>query len=437
MREEKALQEAYSKKEKYEKLLSNLEKLREEGSVTDEQYESMKSNYIRIINEATSTIEQTKNRIRSDIERGEKTIEVYEQELRNLEARFKVGELSADEYRKSEQRARDKIEKERARILELKRLLESKSSADVGGYIEVVERKGAKAIGVGMSFPALGEILASKKILFGIIGLIAVVIIIGVVLVGFGERGFGENPAKSVMKQLPEDTYFTYIDLKTLREDKDLAPLWESLEESESAELERIGIELEELDFSGGSGSIVLVGGDFDLENIRYKLDDEGYDESRYRDVEIWEKGGWWGKKCVALLGDKIIIGSESSVKDAIRVMKGEKKSFYERNSEMASIMDRLPSGFMVAIMPGGGEYKGLESMGSSIQKMNARRLKIQSIFMFDDKYSAKNAEDDIIEDFEEKEELRDVEVSVQDRYVTVTGTFKIEDFENIRGYWW
>ena len=422
------LQEAYSKKEKYEKLLSNLEKLREEGSVTDEQYESMKSNYIRIINEATSTIEQIKNRIRSDIERGEKTIEVYEQELRNLEARFKVGELSADEYRKSEQRARDKIEKERARILELKRLLESKSSADVGGYIEVVERKGAKAIGVGMGFPALGEILASKKILFGIIGLIAVVIIIGVVLVGFGE-----SPAKSVMKQLPEDTYFTYIDLKTLREDKDLAPLWESFEEAESAELERIGIEPEELDFSGGSSSIVLVGGDFDLENIRYKLDDEGYDESRYRDVEIWES---W-RNCVALLGDKIIIGSESSVKDAIRVMKGERKSFYERDSEMASIMDRLPSGFIVMIMPGGGEYKGLEFMGSSIQKINARKLKIQSIFMFDDKYSAKNAEDDIIEDFEEKEELRDVDVSVQDRYVTVTATFKIEDFRNISGYRW
>ena len=428
MREEKVLQEAYSKKEKYEKLLSNLEKLREEGSVTDEQYESMKSNYIRIINEATSTIEQIKNRIRSDIERGEKTIEVYEQELRNLEARFKVGELSADEYRKSEQRARDKIEKERARILELKRLLESKSSADVGGYIEVVERKGAKAIGVGMGFPALGEILASKKILFGIIGLIAVVIIIGVVLVGFGE-----SPAKSVMKQLPEDTYFTYIDLKTLREDKDLAPLWESFEEAESAELERIGIEPEELDFSGGSSSIVLVGGDFDLENIRYKLDDEGYDESRYRDVEIWES---W-RNCVALLGDKIIIGSESSVKDAIRVMKGERKSFYERDSEMASIMDRLPSGFIVMIMPGGGEYKGLESMGSSIQKINARRLKIQSIFMFDDEYSAKNAEDDIIEDFEEEEELRDVDVSVQDRYVTVTATFKIEDFRNISGYRW
>ena len=422
------LQEAYSKKEKYEKLLSNLEKLREEGSVTDEQYESMKSNYIRIINEATSTIEQIKNRIRSDIERGEKTIEVYEQELRNLEARFKVGELSADEYRKSEQRARDKIEKERARILELKRLLESESSADVGGYIEVVERKGAKAIGVGMGFPALGEILASKKILFGIIGLIAVVIIIGVVLVGFGE-----SPAKSVMKQLPEDTYFTYIDLKTLREDKDLAPLWESFEEVESAELERIGIEPEELDFSGGSSSIVLVGGDFDLENIRYKLDDEGYDESRYRDVEIWES---W-RNCVALLGDKIIIGSESSVKDAIRVMKGERKSFYERDSEMASIMDRLPSGFIVMIMPGGGEYKGLESMGSSIQKINARRLKIQSIFMFDDEYSAKNAEDDIIEDFEEEEELRDVDVSVQDRYVTVTATFKIEDFRNISGYRW
>lgn len=106
-KEEKELQRAYSKKEKNEKLLSKLEKLREDGSVTDEQYESMKSNYTQIINEATSTIEQIKNGLAKEIESEEKTLDTYKQELKNLEARFKVGELSSEDHQKSEQKNKE------------------------------------------------------------------------------------------------------------------------------------------------------------------------------------------------------------------------------------------------------------------------------------------------------------------------------------------
>ena len=113
-KEERELQMAFSRKEKNEKLLSNLEKLREEGSVIDEQYESMKSNYTEMINEATSAIEQIKNGLSRDLENEEKTLETYKQELKNLEVRFKVGELSADKYKKSEQKARSKIDREQA-----------------------------------------------------------------------------------------------------------------------------------------------------------------------------------------------------------------------------------------------------------------------------------------------------------------------------------
>jgi len=139
LREEKQLQEAFSKKERAERLLSNLERVREEGEITDEQYEGMKSKYIHTINEASAEVEQIKSKLAKDIEKEEESLKIYEQELKNLEAKFKVGEISADEYQKSVRRTKDKIEKIQAKIEELKRLKDAKSSADVGGYVEVKE----------------------------------------------------------------------------------------------------------------------------------------------------------------------------------------------------------------------------------------------------------------------------------------------------------
>lgn len=141
-KEERELQAAYSKKEKNEKLLSNLEKMREEGSVTDEQYESMKSQYTQMLNSANAEIEQIKNEVSREIESEQRDLSVYKQELSNLEVRFKVGELGAEDYRKAEQKARSKIEKIESKLSELNKLHEAKSTADVGGPIAVTARKG-------------------------------------------------------------------------------------------------------------------------------------------------------------------------------------------------------------------------------------------------------------------------------------------------------
>ena len=142
VKEEKELQKAYSKKERVEKLLANLEKLKEEGSVETEQYESMKANYTQTITETTLEIEQIKNGLSKDIESEERTLEIYKQELKNLEVQFKVGELSAEEYQKAENKTKGKIEKAKIKVRELKRLFDSEASTDVGGYIDVQTKKG-------------------------------------------------------------------------------------------------------------------------------------------------------------------------------------------------------------------------------------------------------------------------------------------------------
>jgi len=167
VKKERELQEAYSKKEKAESLLSNLEKLKEERAIDETQYESMKSEYTQMLNSADTEIERIKNDISRELESTQKDLDIYNQELNNLEVRFKVGELSGDMYRKSEQRTRGKIERAQAGLSELKRLLESKTSADVGGAVEVRrEGKKAKAVtaaGAGVNIPAVENITSSIR----------------------------------------------------------------------------------------------------------------------------------------------------------------------------------------------------------------------------------------------------------------------------------
>jgi len=145
VKKERELQEAYSKREKAERLLSNLENLKKEGAIDEAQYESMKSEYTQMLNSANTEIEQIKSEISKELESTQRDLNIYKQELSNLEVRFKVGELSADAYRKLEQRTRSKLERTQAKVSELKRLLDSKTSADVGGYVEI--KKEAKKVG--------------------------------------------------------------------------------------------------------------------------------------------------------------------------------------------------------------------------------------------------------------------------------------------------
>jgi len=132
-----ALRQAFSLKEKAASLLSNLERLKEEKSIEEEQYNVMKQNYTTILEQAESEIRAIKGKLQEELIDKQRTLEIYGQELKNLEARYKVGELAVEEYLKAESRAKNQIRKAEERIVELKSFIESQSSADMGGYIDV------------------------------------------------------------------------------------------------------------------------------------------------------------------------------------------------------------------------------------------------------------------------------------------------------------
>lgn len=149
VREEHELQRAFSTKEKFEKLLANLDELKVEESIPDDLFNSMKTEYQQSLKQAIETINQVKKKLEGDIQTEEINIQRYDQELQNLDTRFKVGEITAENLQKAEQRIQRIMQRSLALVEELRRLQASQSSADVGGYIDT--RTGGRAGGAPLA----------------------------------------------------------------------------------------------------------------------------------------------------------------------------------------------------------------------------------------------------------------------------------------------
>lgn len=176
----KALQEAFSKKERAERLLANLDALKKDKAIDETQYTSMKNEYAKTLNEANLEIGNIKNTITVELAARQRDLDIFNQELNNLETRFKVGELNADAYQKANQRARQKSQKIEQKITELKGFADSKSSMEVGGYIDISTKKGRAGTAISLtdffSFASLQEVTSSKGRLLALIGGILLVI---------------------------------------------------------------------------------------------------------------------------------------------------------------------------------------------------------------------------------------------------------------------
>jgi len=149
VREERELQRAFSTKEKFEKLLANLDELKVEESIPDNLFNSMKTEYQQSLKQAIETINQVKKKLEGDIQTEEINIQRYNQELQNLDTRFKVGEITAENLQKAEQRIQRIMQRSLALVEELRRLQASQSSADVGGYIDT--KTGGRAGGATLA----------------------------------------------------------------------------------------------------------------------------------------------------------------------------------------------------------------------------------------------------------------------------------------------
>ena len=190
VREERELQARFSKKERTQNLLDNLEKLNSTGSLGPEQYAQMKKGYEATLLEAETGLADIKQNLTGQLASEQRSLQIFTQEQSNNEARFQVGELKQEEFARLSQRSRAKTDKIKARITELERLLASASSADVGGFVEKQASSGGGGASLGKGFWA--KLIAASVI----IGLA-----VGLYLVLFSGL-FADQPEDTVVKFL-------------------------------------------------------------------------------------------------------------------------------------------------------------------------------------------------------------------------------------------
>lgn len=131
------LQIEYSRKEKLEKLLSNLDSIKKEDQVTAEQYDSIKENYENLHSAAIKAVEDIKGTLKRDLEKKQGELKDLNQSLENLGVRFKIGEMPEADFQKAQDKMQRTIQTRQSEIANLQNLLNTKSSSDVGGYVEV------------------------------------------------------------------------------------------------------------------------------------------------------------------------------------------------------------------------------------------------------------------------------------------------------------
>jgi TATA-box binding protein (TBP) (component of TFIID and TFIIIB) len=215
-------------------------------------------------------------------------------------------------------------------------------------------------------------------------------------------------------EMVPEDAgLFAHYNIQTMRDDKDLDDAYESIEERFD-EIDDFGIDIEDTNYMVDAGSIMILRGKFDLEDVRDELDDANFDKDDYKDVELWLDES----EAFAISKDDIIYGLKDNVKDCIKVMKGSEETVYE--GDFKDVIDKLPDGIATRVKTSDFEYKDALAWGVVLMKEDEDTLLEQGVIKFDGEDGAEDVKSEVKRNL--KKVLDDVEVTQNGKFLEYTG---------------
>jgi len=231
----------------------------------------------------------------------------------------------------------------------------------------------------------------------GVIG----IIISGLLLAG-GCTDISGGPAgnfkdlTSLAKMAPaEATMMVYADMKTLMEDTDLDEMYQDMED-ELSDAGELGIEPSSVKHFGiimiDYEEVTAIGADLDLDLIYAKLAEEDSERADYLDMEVWLDGY---DQAMAILGDTLLMGSESNVKACLSAIDSGETA-YESNQDMRDVLGRMSDGIMTMVMPGDQFYPGSLYAGITVEKISTDNMKMRGLMKFADEEDAADVEEEI-----------------------------------------
>jgi hypothetical protein len=125
----KELNDAFMAKEEVQGLLENLERLSTSSQLSQQKYDLLKIDYQRRMAETVSRIAQLKNIINGHLQILKQQLNSSKTELESARAAFNIGNLSASDFRKTEERSGKTQNKLREDISILQRFVDAKTAA--------------------------------------------------------------------------------------------------------------------------------------------------------------------------------------------------------------------------------------------------------------------------------------------------------------------
>ena len=258
------------------------------------------------------------------------------------------------------------------------------------------------------------------------------VVVIAVVIASLGCIGDGGS-AKDIAKITPEGAgSLTYVDIQTMRDDRDLRDIYKDMKKSGTSEIDELGIDIDidDINYIAEAGGITIIGGKFDLKDVRDELDDRDFDKDDYKGVEFWT-GEY--NKAVAIKGDKVIMGNDKQVKSCIKVMKGDRTSMYDDDEDVRDVINKLPGGIMTMVATGGYgyRYEGALSGGFVLMKEDEDTLKMKGVVKFDDEDDAEDARTDLRREMKSGD-VFDVDAKQKGQFLEFSAKMDIEDWDEV-----
>jgi hypothetical protein len=266
----------------------------------------------------------------------------------------------------------------------------------------------------------------------------------------------GDVSQSGMMAQLPEGGYgYIFADAGAMLDNETMQDLYDSYGDLLEQVEEKLGVSLDQVTEAATNGEVILIKGNFVLEDITDRLEEAGYQEDQYNDVEIWESSGQGNTTAVAFIDNTlVVVGSEGEVEDCIDTIKGEAASLAE-NEDLRDMLDRLPDGVVVgcaevpaeiriALSYYGYSYLGnIDVAGASVGFKDSENLLLTVMLKFDSRADADEARDAIkgdiedaietyLEDYLEVGDLGEINVSQDGEYLTITAQLSMETLESL-----
>ena len=214
---------------------------------------------------------------------------------------------------------------------------------------------GPKASGRGLFTRGMGMARSIPTLYFIIGGSVAGVVVVAIVaLIALSATGIigGGNPQPASALDLTPDDVTTVIrlDVQKILAEEDLA---EDMDIDDFVDLDDVGILAEEVSeivtADGGSGgSLIILKGDFNVDDLKEAWEDDGAEEDAYRGYEVWTLSG--GTIAAPLKGYLVTSDWEEPVEGALKNLYNGAGSLEQADQDnaMKRILDRLGRGYVV-----------------------------------------------------------------------------------------